>query len=77
MGTLLTRRFASELLLSCCCCDYWLGAGYSAEDSAASQILTSSTLCPAFTAPVCISILSVEYSVMYDSEMVSPAESGQ
>lgn len=37
------------------------------------QGLTSTTLLPGCTAPVCISILSVEYSVSYDSEMVSPA----
>jgi hypothetical protein len=36
--------------------------------------LTSSTRCPALMAPVCISILSVEYSVSYDSHIVSPAE---
>jgi hypothetical protein len=34
---------------------------------------TSSTRCPGCTAPTCISILSVEYSVMYSSESVGPA----
>lgn len=52
------KRFAP----SHCCCLY-----------CCSQTLTSTTFCPGCTAPVCISILSVEYSVMYDSEMVSPA----
>ena len=38
--------------------------------------LTSTTLCPGWIAPTCIWILSVLYSVMYSSEIVSP-EQGQ
>ena len=33
---------------------------------------TSSTRCPSFTAPTCISILSVPYSSLYSAEIVSP-----
>jgi hypothetical protein len=38
----------------------------------ATRSSISSTFCPAFMAPVWISILSVEYSVMYSSLMTSP-----